>query len=167
MPRTKKQTKEEKPEKMVTKKVAKKETFYQAVGRRKEASARVRLYVVSDSEVTIAGKTLKKGEISVNHRPVEQYFSGEVYKKIYLEPLRVTNTIGRFTVSSIVVGGGLAGQVGAFVHGVARALEKVDKEKFRPILKKHGFMTRDPRVKERRKAGFAQKARARKQSPKR
>lgn len=145
----------------------KSETFYQAIGRRKEATARVRLYVVSEKEITVSGKTLKKGDIIVNNRSVEQYFSSDAYKKVYLEPFRITNTMGRFAISAIIAGGGSAGQLGAFMHGVARALEKVDKEKFRPILKKSGFMSRDPRTKERHKAGFAQKARARKQSPKR
>lgn len=167
MPRTKKQITAEKKEKVVTKKAARKPSYYQAVGRRKEASARVRLYVVSDGEITVSGKPMKKGDILVNKRPVEKYFAGEVYRKIYTEPFRVTNTIGRFAVSSIVVGGGLTGQLGAFIHAVSRALEKVDREKFHPILKKYGFLTRDARAKERRKAGYAQKARARKQSPKR
>lgn len=142
-------------------------SFYQSVGRRREATARVRLYVVTDTEVAVADKNLKKGEIVINDRPIEKYFPGEVYRKIYLEPLRVTNTLERFAVSALIEGGGTVGQMGAFIHGVSRALEKVDKEKFRPILKKHGFLTRDSRAKERRKAGFAQKARARKQSPKR
>jgi len=167
MPKVKIQKIEEKTEKVVAKKAEKKETFYQAVGRRKEATARVRLYVVSEKELTVSGKTLKKGDIIVNNRPVEQYFSSDVYKKTYLEPFRSTDTMGRFAVSTLIEGGGSAGQLGAFIHGVARALEKVDKEKFRPILKKSGFLTRDSRTKERRKAGFAQKARARKQSPKR
>ncbi len=167
MPRAKKEKSEEKTKKVVAKKSTKVSSYYQAVGRRKEASARVRLYVVSEGEVTIASKQLKKGDIIVNNRPVEKYFPGEVYKKLYLEPFRTTNTAGRFAVCAVVVGGGLAGQIGAFTHSVARALEKVDHDKFRPILKKSGFMTRDPRTKERRKAGFAQKARARKQSPKR
>ncbi|MEK7119097.1 MAG: 30S ribosomal protein S9, partial [Patescibacteria group bacterium] len=88
-------------------------------------------------------------------------------KKMYLEPFRTTNTVGRFAVSVQAAGGGLSGQLGAVIHGISRALEKVDKEKFRPILKKRGFMTRDPRAKQRRKAGYAGKSRARKQSPKR
>lgn len=149
-------------------KVKEKTEFYQGVGRRKEATVRVKLFVVNSEEgIPLKDKMLKKGEMLVNYRPIEQYFPGEVYKKIYLEPFRTTNTLGRFSVSAIVSGGGSFGQLGAFVHGVSRALEKVDKEKFRPILKKRGFMTRDPRTKERRKAGFAQKARAKKQSPKR
>ena len=149
-------------------KVKEKTEFYQAIGRRKEATARVKLFVVnSDDGITLKDKVLKKGEMLVNYRSIEQYFPGEVSKKLYLEPFRTTNTLGRFSVSALVKGGGLFGQLGAFIHGVTRALEKVDKEKFRPILKKRGFITRDPRTKERRKAGLAQKARAKKQSPKR
>ena len=142
-------------------------SYYEAVGRRKESSARVRLYVVKETSVTVNGQTIEKGAMVVNSRPVEQYFPGEVYKKMYQEPFRTTNTVSRFAVSVKASGGGLAGQLGAVIHGISRALEKVDKEKFRPILKKRGFMKRDPRAKQRRKAGFAGKARARKQSPKR
>lgn len=167
MPKIKKQTTEEKVEKTAVKKTAVKSSYYQAIGRRKVATARVRLHVVSEKEITVGKIQLKKGDILVNNRPVENYFPGEMYKKTYLEPFRTTNTIGRFAVSAVISGGGLAGQLGAFSLGVSRALEKVDKEKYRPILKKGGFMTRDSRAKERRKAGFAQKARARKQSPKR
>lgn len=142
-------------------------SYYEAVGRRREASARVRLYVVKEESVKIGEIEVAKGDIVVNGRTAENYFPGEVYKKMYLEPFRTTNTMGRFAISIKVVGGGLSGQLGAVIHGISRALEKVDKEKFRPILKKRGFMKRDPRAKERRKAGRAGKARARKQSPKR
>ncbi len=139
-------------------------SYYEAVGRRKESTARIRLHVGS---VSMNNGEVTKGAIRINGRPVENYFPGEVSKKMYLEPFRTTNTIGRFAVTIKVEGGGLAGQLGAVVHGLSRALVKVDPEKFRPILKKRGFLTRDPRAKERRKAGFAGKARARKQSPKR
>lgn len=142
-------------------------SYYEALGRRKEATARVRLYVVAGEKVTIGGKELAKGELVVNSRSAEQYFPGEVYKKMYLEPYRTTNTMGRFVTSILVSGGGLGGQLGAVIHGISRALLKVDVEKFRPILKKRGFLKRDPRAKQRRKAGFAGKSRARKQSPKR
>ena len=142
-------------------------TYYEAVGRRKTSTARARLYVVKEESMQLDGKEVKKGEMVVNARPVENYFPGEVLKKMYTEPFRTTNTVGRFVVSVKTNGGGLYSQLGSFIHAVSRALEKVDKEKFRPILKKRGFMTRDPRAKERRKAGFAHKARARKQSPKR
>lgn len=167
MPRQKTTKTKEKKVEASKKEEKKKLSFYQAVGRRKEATARVRLYLVSDGEVKIKDKVIKKGDILVNFRPAEQYFSGEVAKKLYLEPFRTTNTLGRFAISAEISGGGLSGQLGAFIHSVARALEKVDKEQYRPILKKKGFLTRDPRAKERRKAGFAQKARAKKQSPKR
>ena len=142
-------------------------SYYEALGRRKVSTARVRLYVVTDSPVTVGGSALEKGAFIVNGRPAEKYFPGEVFKKMYLEPFRTTNTLSRFAVSVKTEGGGLAGQLGAVIHGISRALEKVDKEKFRPILKKRGFMKRDPRAKQRRKAGFAGKSRARKQSPKR
>jgi len=167
MPRTKKHRSEEKIAKSVGKKTEEKHSFYQAVGRRKEATARVRLFVVNEGEIKIKDKTVKKGEMIVNFRPIEEYFGSSSYQKLYLEPFRTTNTIGRFVVSAVISGGGISGQLGAFIHGVSRALEKVDREKYRPILKKKGFLTRDPRAKERRKAGFAQKARAKKQSPKR
>lgn len=167
MPRVKKQKTEVETKKIVEKKAVKQPSFYQAVGRRKESTARVRLYVTGNSEVTIGSQVIKNGDIVVNKRPIGSYFAGEISKRIYLEPFRTTNTVGRFAVSAIISGGGLSGQLGAFVHGTARALEKADREKFRPILKKRGFLTRDSRAKERRKAGLAQKARAKKQSPKR
>ncbi len=142
-------------------------SYYEAIGRRKVSNARVRLYVVNDSSITLHGMTLEKGTMMVNGRTIENYFPGEVLKKMYQEPFRTTNTLNRFAVAVKTTGGGLYGQLGAFIHGVSRALEKVDKEKFRPILKKRGFMKRDPRAKQRRKAGFAGKARAKRNSPKR
>ena len=142
-------------------------SYYEAVGRRRVATARVRLYVIKEGTMKVKAVEITKGAIMVNGRPAENYFPGEVYKKMYQEPFRTTNTMSRFAVSIKVKGGGLSGQLGAVIHGISRALEKVDKEKFRPILKKRGFMMRDPRAKQRRKAGFAGKARARKQSPKR
>lgn len=142
-------------------------SYYEAVGRRKNATARARLYVVKDESVSVKGTAVAKGDMMVNGRKVEVYFPGEVFKKMYQEPFRTTNTIGRFAVTVTVTGGGLGGQLGAVVHSISRALTKVDKEKYRPILKKRGLLKRDPRTKERRKAGFAHKARARKQSPKR
>lgn len=140
--------------------------YYEAVGRRRTATARVRLYVVKDA-INLFGQSVEKGAFLVNNRSVENYFPGEIYKKLYQEPFRTTNTLNRFVVSVKTSGGGLNGQLEAVIHGVSRALEKVDKDKYRPILKKRGFMKRDPRAKQRRKAGYAGKARARKQSPKR
>jgi len=148
-------------------KAAKAALYYEAVGRRKNASARARLHVVKGDSVTIKSAVLKKGDMTINERPVDVYFPGEVAKKKYLEPFRTTNTIGRFAITIRVTGGGLNGQLGATIHAVSRALVKVDKEKFRPILKKRGLLTRDPRKRERRKAGLAHSARAKKQSPKR
>lgn len=142
-------------------------SYYEAVGRRKTASARARLYVLTGDAMTIKSVEVKKGEIIVNGRPVEKFFPGEVFKKMYQEPFRTTNTVGRFAVSIVTTGGGIPGQLGATIHAISRALIKVDNEKFRPILKKRGFLMRDPRAKQRRKAGYAGKARARKQSPKR
>jgi len=144
-----------------------KTTYYEAVGRRKTSTARVRLYVMKGDVMTIEGKEVKKGDTIVNGRSSDIYFPGEVLKRMFIEPFRTTNTVGRFTVSIKTTGGGLYSQLGAVIHGVSRALVKVEPEKFRPILKKRGFMTRDPRAKERRKAGFARKARARRPSPKR
>ncbi len=141
--------------------------YYEAVGRRKTSTARVRLYVVKETQVSIGGIQVDKGAAIVNGRPAEKYFPGEIMKKMFSEPFRTTNTMSRFAVSVHATGGGLSSQLGAVIHGISRALEKVDREKFRPILKKRGFMKRDPRAKQRRKAGFAGKARARKQSPKR
>lgn len=159
--------KQKKTVKQTSKNKTKKLQYYYAVGRRKEASAQIRIYPVTTGKVKVGDLTLKRGDIVVNDRPIEKYFPGEVYQKFYLEPFRTTNTIGQYAVSAKIVGGGLSGQLGAFIHGVSRCLEKINKDKFRPILKKKGFLTRDARVKERRKAGYAQKARAKKQSPKR
>jgi small subunit ribosomal protein S9 len=142
-------------------------SYYEAVGRRKVSSVRVRLYVVNEGSMTLNGILMEKGSMYVNGRTIENYFPGEIMKKIYQEPFRTTNTLGRFIVTMKAVGGGISGQLSASLQGISRALEKVDKEKFRPILKKRGFMMRDPRAKQRRKAGYAGKARARKQSPKR
>jgi small subunit ribosomal protein S9 len=151
---------------IVEPKIEEKTTYYEALGRRRVATARVRLYVAKES-VTVGGVAVNKGDMIVNGRPAEKYFPGESYKRLYLEPFRTTNTMGRFAVTVKTNGGGLVGQLGSVVLGISRALEKVDKEKYRPILKKRGFLKRDPRAKQRRKAGFAGKSRAKKQSPKR
>lgn len=135
-----------------------KPAVYFAVGRRKTAIARVRLYT---------GLPKEENKIFVNDKPIEEYFPGEIAKKAYIEPFRTTNTIGRFKVTVKVKGSGRNGQLGACILGFARAIEQVDKAKFRPILKKRGLLTRDARVKERRKAGTGGKARRKKQSPKR
>jgi len=123
------------------------------IGRRKEAVARVRI-------------SKGNGQITINGKPVVEYFPGLVLQKIYSRPLEIAQAAGKYTISVKVVGGGQVSQLGAVIHGIARALAKVDPA-LRAILKKEGFLTRDARVKERRKYGLAQKARAKKQSPKR
>lgn len=129
--------------------------FICAVGRRRTASARVRLF------------PHKKGEIIVNEKPIKEYFPGEVFEKIYLAPLRTTNVIGKYLITIKVNGSGKRSQLGAVVHGISRVLIELDKEKFRSVLKKRGFLTRDPRKRERRKAGMGGKARRKRQSPRR
>lgn len=142
--------------------------YYEAVGRRKSAIARVRFYIaVKEKEVVIGDRKIKKGEIVVNKKPVAEYFSGSVAKNKYTEPFSITNTSDRFAVSVQVKGGGHEGQLDAVIHGISRALDVVDRSSYRPALKKEGFLTRDPRVKERRKVGTGGKARRKKQSPKR
>ena len=153
MPRRKKE--EIKTEEKTKEAKTKAPFYYTAVGRRKTATARVKLQVKGS------------GKIIVNQKPIEEYFSGEAAKIVYLEPFKLTNNLGRFDVFIKVTGSGISAQLGAVVHGLARVLQKVDRETYRPILKKRGFLTRDPRAKERRKAGLAGKARKKKQSPKR
>ncbi len=123
------------------------------VGRRKEANARVRL-------------SAGNGQIIVNGKPIAEYFRGPILQKYYMKPLEITQTSKKFTISVIVVGGGQVSQLKAVIHGIARAIAK-QTPALRTTLKKAGLLTRDARVKERRKYGLAQKARAKKQSPKR
>lgn len=123
------------------------------VGRRKEAVARVRL---------LPGE----GQITINGKPIAEYFMGAVFQKLYAKPLEVTQTVGKYSISVKVAGGGQVSQLGAIIHGLSRAIAKADPS-LRTTLKKEGLLTRDARVKERRKYGNAQKARAKKQSPKR
>ena len=142
--------------------------FHEAIGRRKEAVARVRLYIAGKDKIAIVGESkMKPGEIVVNKKPVTTVFPSQVDKARYMAPLILTNNQERFAISIIVRGGGKNGQLDAVAHGLSRALEKVDKETNRPILKKASLLTRDPRAKERRKVGTGGKARHKKQSPKR
>ncbi len=129
-------------------------SYKQAVGRRKEAVARVRIFP-------------GQGQVIINGKPIAEYFKGPVFQKKYQKPFEVTKTLGKYTATVKVLGGGVVSQLDATVHGLARALELTDKDNFRPLLKKAGLLTRDARVKERRKYGLAHKARAKKQSPKR
>lgn len=113
---------------------------FQGTGRRKESIARVRL---------MAGK----GEITVNGRKLDEYFGTEILKVIVNQPFAVTNTVGKYDVIVKVIGGGYTGQAGAIRHGISRALLEANSE-FRPVLKANGFLTRDPRMKERKKYGL-------------
>lgn len=141
-------------------------TFIFAVGRRREAVARVRLYPTTKQEITIGGQNFKKGDLIVNGKSVEKYFSGEVAKVFYLKPFEITNTQDKFITSVKVAGGGLSGQLEAMIHGISRALEKYNPDN-RPLLKKEGLLTRDSRTRQRRMVGMGGKARRKKQSPKR
>ena len=133
-------------------------------GKRKEAVVRLRLY--SNSLPEVSGEEVKKGDIFVNGKRIEDYFGGVVAKATYEEPFRITNTLGKYTLTVKVLGGGPHGQMEAFIHAVAKSLSSLD-EKNKQILKKKGFLTRDARVRERRKVGMGGKARRVKQSPKR
>lgn len=149
-------------------KKAKNLQYYEAIGRRKQSVARVRLFLATkDKAASLGDKKIKAGEIYLNGEPIEKRFSSLYEKETYLLPLKLTNTLDRFAISIFVKGGGKKGQLDAIVHGLSRALERADKETFRPPLKKEGLMTRDSRKKERRKVGTGGKARRRKQSPKR
>lgn len=138
--------------------------IYYGNGRRKTATARVRLYP-SSAEVVVRGQKLAKGDIYVNDLPIEKYFSDPFARAQYTEVFRTTNTADRFITTVKVEGSGKSGQLGATVLAIARALCIVD-PKFKSTLRKKGFMTRDPRAREREKPGLMG-ARKQKQSPKR
>ena len=114
--------------------------YYEAVGRRKTSSARVRLYPGT-------------GTIVVNERPAAEYFPRETDMMLINRPLQMTETGSSYNISIHVQGGGLTGQAGAVVQGIARALCVAD-ENLRPVLKKNGFLARDARAKERKKFGL-------------
>ncbi len=145
---------------------SKKYNYNFAVGRRKAAIARVRLYVNFSENLTLGGVEVKKGDIFVNDKKIENYFSGLSARAAFEEPFKITNTLGKYTISVKVEGGGQKSQLEALIHAVSRALSALD-EKNKHILKKKGFLTRDARVRERRKVGMGGKARRRRQSPKR
>jgi len=111
----------------------------QGTGRRKRAIARVRL-------------SLGNGTITVNERPIEAYLGRATLLQIVHQPLEATNSMGRFNIVVTAIGGGLTGQAGAIRHGIARALVRED-ETLRPVLRKAGLLTRDPREKESKKYG--------------
>ncbi len=122
------------------------EIQYMGTGRRKESVASVRLKPGG-------------GRIVINGKDMDQYFGLETLKLIVRQPLVATETLDRFDVIAKVTGGGYSGQAGAIRHGIARALLQVDGE-FRPVLKKNGYLTRDPRMKERKKYGLKKARRA-------
>ena len=120
---------------------------YQGTGRRKSSVARVRL---------IPGK----GEILINRKPLDEYFGMELLKREVRRPFAVAGCEGKFDVVATVHGGGTTGQAGALRHGISRALCEADREAYRPALKSAGFLTRDPRMKERKKYGLKKARRA-------
>ena len=121
--------------------------YFYGTGRRKSSVARVRLYPGS-------------GKITINGRDVEDYFGLETLKLIINQPFGITGTEGKFDIVANVRGGGISGQAGAIRHGIARALLQFNSEELRPQLKKAGFLTRDPRMKERKKYGLKAARRA-------
>ncbi|MBE6799512.1 MAG: 30S ribosomal protein S9 [Ruminococcaceae bacterium] len=114
--------------------------YFYGTGRRKSSVARVRVYNGT-------------GKITINDRDIEEYFGLETLKLIVRQPLALTDTMDKFDIVCRVAGGGVTGQAGAIRHGLARALLQFD-ENLRPALKKAGFLTRDPRMKERKKYGL-------------
>ncbi len=125
---------------MATKKIKKKIQYF-GTGRRKKAIARVRL--IPDGS----------GSIVINKRTLDEYFGLDTLKYIVNQPLELTATTGKFDIIVNVNGGGFTGQAGAIRHGISRALVKAD-ESYKPALKAAGFLTRDPRAKERKKYGL-------------
>ena len=119
---------------------------YYGTGRRKKSVARV--YLVPGT-----------GKITINKRDIDEYFGFETLKTIVRQPLTATETADKFDVVVSVHGGGFTGQAGAVRHGIARALLEADQD-YRPLLKKEGFLTRDPRMKERKKYGLKAARRA-------
>ncbi|MDD7310616.1 MAG: 30S ribosomal protein S9 [Eubacteriales bacterium] len=124
-----------------------KKPYHYGTGRRKSSVARVRLY---------EGGT---GKITINDRDIDDYFGLETLKLLVRQPLEATSLIGSCDVVATVQGGGVTGQAGAIRHGLARALLTVNEE-YRPILKQAGLLTRDPRMKERKKYGLKAARRA-------
>lgn len=120
--------------------------YYYGTGRRKHSVARVRLYPGT-------------GSITINGRDIDDYFGLDTLKLIVRQPLELTDTLGKFDIICNVGGGGVSGQAGAIRHGISRAL-LVFNEELRPTLKKAGFLTRDPRMKERKKYGLKAARRA-------
>lgn len=119
-----------------------KKAYMYGTGRRKSSVARVHLFPNGT------------GSITVNGRPLDDYFGLETLKLIVRQPFAATDTMGKFDVEATVTGGGVTGQAGAIRHGISRALLQYDTENLRPLLKKAGYLTRDPRMTERKKYGL-------------
>lgn len=124
-----------------------KKPYHYGTGRRKSSVARVHLF---------PGGT---GKVTINGRDIDDYFGLETLKLIVRQPLNTTNLLGKIDIEATVSGGGVTGQAGAIRHGIARALLQMD-ENYRPALKAAGFLTRDPRMKERKKYGLKAARRA-------
>ena len=125
-----------------------KKAYFYGTGRRKSSVARVRL---------LPGGT---GEITINNRTLDNSFGLDTLKLIVRQPLEATKTTEKFDIVCTVTGGGFTGQAGAIRHGIARALLQANSDEYRPILKAAGFLTRDPRMKERKKYGLKAARRA-------
>ena len=123
-----------------------KKAYFYGTGRRKHSVSRVRVYPGT-------------GMITINGRDIEEYFGLDTLKTIVRQPFAVTSTEGKFDVICTVKGGGVSGQAGAIRHGIARAMLQ-NGEEMRPLLKKAGLLTRDPRMKERKKYGLKKARRA-------
>ncbi|MCI5945887.1 MAG: 30S ribosomal protein S9 [Oscillospiraceae bacterium] len=123
-----------------------KQPYFYGTGRRKSSVARVRVYAGS-------------GNVTINGRDIDDYFGLETLKLLVRQPLTLTETADKFDIVCTVAGGGVTGQAGAIRHGLSRALLQYDAE-LRPVLKKAGFLTRDPRMKERKKYGLKAARRA-------
>ena len=137
-----------------------------AVGRRKQSSARIRLYSSVKDGQAWDGIAVSKDQILVNGMPIEKYFPGPLNKAKYMLPLTLTNTVGKYAVTIKVEGGGMAGQLDAIILGLSRALALANREKNRGVLKARKLLKVDARVRERRKVGTGGKARRNKHSPK-
>ncbi len=144
----KKITKKEKEKKKVKSTENKKKEYFYGLGRRKTAVAQVRIYFLE-----------KKSEFLVNKREMKEYFTLLSYQNIFQDPLRVTGLLEKVKVDAKVKGGGLRGQVEAIRLGIARALVKYD-DNFKKVLRAEGFLTRDARKVERKKAGLKKARRA-------
>lgn len=145
----------------MAKEATKKSTYTYAVGRRKTANARVRIY----ASKSVPG--MEGVQLSVNGKPAEVYFPGVTAKSAYRKPFIITDTLTKMSASVVVAGSGKMGQLDAAVHGIARALALLDRDAYRTILKSAGLLTRDARTRQRRMVGTGGKSRRAKQSPKR